>query len=379
LKSKLVLLAKLAVATGFLYYLLRSGQLDLGRLVDRLSEPGSWVWIVATQGLVFSILYCCAIRWYLLLRAQGIQYRLREIFSLTMIGFFFNQFVPGSTGGDLVKAYYVATERRDLRAAGITTVALDRVIGMVVLVGMAGGAILFNLTWIRTDPYLHFLAGFIAAGLLIFFVASLLFFNERLRRVGWLRAAVGRLPFQAQLRNMQESVYLYREYPGTILLVVALSCCVQVSVVLASYFLYLALGGGEVGLVSFFFLVPIAHLAMAVPISPPGGLGVGEWAFAELFRKVGYADGGLIALLQRINWYLWAFAGAVCFLGKRKSVRRAIALAHAADDLEHEDTAPGLHVEADSTVAGPVLPPSVEDAAQPAPGEESERELEYEH
>ena len=377
MKRKLVLLAKIAVATGLLYYLLRSGQLDLRRLVERLAEPQSWFWIVLAQVLIFSMLFCCAIRWHLLLRAQGIRYRLREIFSLTMIGFFFNQFAPGSTGGDLVKAYYIAVERRERRAAGVTTVVLDRVLGLIVLVGLAGVAILLNLNWIRTDPYLNFLAGFVAVGLLAFFIGALLFFNERVRELRWVRAAVARLPFQGTLGRIQNSVFRYRDFPGTISLVVILSVCVQVSVVLSGYCFCLALGGGEIGLASVFVLVPIAHLAMAIPVSPPGGLGVGEWAFAELFRKVGYADGGLMALLQRVNWYLWALGGLVCFLGKRKSVQRAIALARQgsqATDSEEFGSPPEAR---DPQPASPTRELERVETAESSRAEEPE--LEYEH
>ena len=128
MKSRIVLLVKIVVASGLLYYLLQSGKIDLGRLVDRLNDPRGWGWVALAQALVLAMLFFAAIRWNLLLRAQGIVYSFREVFSLGMIGFFFNQFVPGSTGGDLVKAYYVSVEHSELRAAGVTTVFLDRVI-----------------------------------------------------------------------------------------------------------------------------------------------------------------------------------------------------------------------------------------------------------
>ncbi|MBR5604856.1 MAG: flippase-like domain-containing protein, partial [Verrucomicrobia bacterium] len=45
-------------------------------------------------------------RWHILLEAQGICVVFRRTFQITMIGQFFNSFLLGSTGGDLLKAYY---------------------------------------------------------------------------------------------------------------------------------------------------------------------------------------------------------------------------------------------------------------------------------
>jgi len=325
LKSRIVLLVKIVVASGLLYYLLQSGKIDLGRLVDRLNDPRVWGWVALAQALVLAMLFFAAIRWNLLLRAQGIVYSFREVFSLGMIGFFFNQFVPGSTGGDLVKAYYVAVEHSELRAAGVTTVFLDRVIGLFVLIAMAGCAVFFNVEWIRADAHLEFLAMFITCALLGFLFASLLFFNETFRKLTWMRSLVRRWFFYDKIHKIQSALFVYRKHPGKVFAAVLLSVLVQSSVVLSCFCLFLALGGGVVSLESFFFLVPVALLVMAIPVSPPGGLGVGEWVFTELFRKVGYVDGGLIALVQRANWYLWALVGLLYFLRKKKRVSEALA------------------------------------------------------
>ena len=67
-----------------------------------------------TQWLVFGLLAISLVypiitlRWWLLLRARGIPVTLWNTFRLTMVGHFFNFCMPGTTGGDLVKAYYAA-------------------------------------------------------------------------------------------------------------------------------------------------------------------------------------------------------------------------------------------------------------------------------
>ena len=49
------------------------------------------------------------------LRAIGVRLSFWNAHRLTFIGFFFNNVVPGATGGDVVKAVYVA---RTARGAG---------------------------------------------------------------------------------------------------------------------------------------------------------------------------------------------------------------------------------------------------------------------
>lgn len=338
-KRVLILIAKLLLAVGLIYYLLASGKIDL----SRLTAVSNWGWIAVAQVLVFFLLFFTAFRWHLLLAAQGIHYRVGEIFALGMIGFFFNQFVPGSTGGDLMKAYYIAVEQPRYRAAGVTTVFLDRVIGLIVLIAISGVAILANLPLIRSDPHLRILALVVVVILVSAVVAGLLFYSDRVRSHPVVQAISRRVPFHSVLHKVQAAVYVYKHQPRVIIVAVLLSVLVQVSVILSILCFSFALSGGDaaggaVSLWSFFFLVPLAQLAMAVPISPPGGLGVGEWAYTELFEKAGYGDGGILALYQRISWYAWALIGLVLYLRKKKRVDRAIAMGDRLEESGGPDT-----------------------------------------
>ena len=66
-----------------------------------------------------------ATRWWLLLRASNLPQTLIRAFRLTFIGCFFNNVVPGQTGGDLVRAYYIARENKGRKTDSILTVIVD--------------------------------------------------------------------------------------------------------------------------------------------------------------------------------------------------------------------------------------------------------------
>src|SRR5205823_4932849 len=82
------------------------------------------------------------VRWYLLVRAVGLPIRLTDAFRLGLIGFFFNTFLPGSIGGDAVKAVGLARSQKR-RTVAVATVIMDRAIalwGLIWFVALFGGA-----------------------------------------------------------------------------------------------------------------------------------------------------------------------------------------------------------------------------------------------
>lgn len=315
--------AKLALAAFLLGYLLKTSNLDF----SKLAQINGWGWLALAQVFVALMLGLTFYRWHLLLRAQGIQYQLKESFILSFIGFFFSQFVPGSTGGDLVKAYYVAVEQPELRAAGITTVVVDRVIGLVVFMVVGGVAILANWQRIQKDPYLKFFSALVAALLLLILLGLSFFLSDRIRRSAWFQWTLGWLPFQKVLRQVGSAMVAYKRQPRIIFVAVGLSVLVQASTVFMTLCYARALGDDRISLVNLFFLVPLALLIMALPINPPGGLGVGEWAYSKLFAWMGDPENGLpIAIVQRINWYAWALVGLFFYLRKKKKIQKALSM-----------------------------------------------------
>jgi hypothetical protein len=313
MKRYIILAAKLCFAFGLLYYLISSKRLDFAKL----SGIRDWSWIVLAQIAVLGLLLLTFLRWHLLLRGQGIRYRIRETVSIGFIGFFFSQFAPGATGGDLVKAFYVAIEHPERRAQGITTVILDRVVGLLVLVAIGAGAMALQRRWIRSDPELSWLADVVLWLLGAALVGALLFFNERVRRLAWVRRFLAVLPFRDTLHRVQAAIYAYKRRPGTVAVSLLISAAVHGLLILSCFAYARSLGGPGLEARWFFVLVPLAHLTMALPLSP-GGLGVGEWAFVELFERAGYPDGDAIAVLQRLSWYLWALVGLGFYLAKRR-------------------------------------------------------------
>ena len=74
--------------------------------------------------------------WYLL-AMQGVTISLWESIRLTFLGHFFNFVVPGSVGGDLVKAWYINQHAQHVGVV-LVTIFVDRLMGLFEMVILAG-------------------------------------------------------------------------------------------------------------------------------------------------------------------------------------------------------------------------------------------------
>src|SRR5207249_10412603 len=79
-------------------------------------------------------------------KVQGIRLSISRLSGLFLIGMFYNQFLPGGTGGDIIKSYLLLKETKDRKAGALLAVVFDRFIGLVALV-----AITVTLLCLRFD------------------------------------------------------------------------------------------------------------------------------------------------------------------------------------------------------------------------------------
>ncbi len=149
---KKILLTILQVSvTGFVLYLVFHDPVRRQQMAEALGRADKW-WI-ALGVVVGSLTYLAGtIRFGVLLRTQGIFLPWLRVAGIFMVGLFFNLFGLGSTGGDVVKIFYVLREAGDKKTAAAFTVLMDRVVGLVALVLIAVGFVMFRYRWLTQTP-----------------------------------------------------------------------------------------------------------------------------------------------------------------------------------------------------------------------------------
>src|SRR5256886_5368057 len=109
-------------------------------------QEAHYRWVAAAIVAYVIVEIAAAIRWQILLRVQKIRLNVPRLIGLFLIGMFYNQFLPGGTGGDIIKSYLLLKETPDHKAGALLAVVFDRFIGLVALV-----AITVTLVSLRFD------------------------------------------------------------------------------------------------------------------------------------------------------------------------------------------------------------------------------------
>lgn len=254
------------------------------------------------------------VRWHLLVKALDLTLSFRDAIRYGLVGIFFNTFLPGSVGGDIVKAAALArTQNR--RTAAVATVIMDRVIALWALVWFV--AILGGVFWAAgllngpaaavASTIVLFAVAIVAVSAAVWLVMGLL----PDRRAEKFAGRLSRLPAVGHAAGeMWRSVWMYRKRQKAVAGVMALTWVGQVGFVVSFWCCASALWSPELGpipsLTQHFLLVPIG-LTMQALIPTPGGAGGGEWGFAALYVlfRASEANGVLGSLVQRmLSWVL---------------------------------------------------------------------------
>ena len=144
MKKILVTLIQLAVTVTLLIWVFHDPQQRAQMATALRAADYRWVGGAIIAYLVVEI--AAAVRWQILLRVQKIRLSLPRLSGLFLIGMFYNQFLPGGTGGDIIKSYLLLKETAQHKAGALLAVVFDRLIGLVALV-----AITVTLVSLRFD------------------------------------------------------------------------------------------------------------------------------------------------------------------------------------------------------------------------------------
>jgi uncharacterized protein (TIRG00374 family) len=265
--------------------------------------------LILTASMILTV-----VRWYVLVRAQDLPFRMRDALRLGMVGFFFNAFMPGSVGGDIIKAAALAIGQTR-RTVAVATVIMDRVIALWALVGfVAFSGSIFWATGLLEGPARLISDRIILASIAIVVVSVAgwvvmgFLSDERAERFA---GRLERLPVVGPAAGeFWRAVWMYRCRQKSVAIVLLMSWVSHLGFVLAFYCCANSLWSEELGgiptLTQHFLLVPIGLVIQAL-IPTPGGAGAGEWGFGGLYLLFGAseANGVLGSLVQRlINWAL---------------------------------------------------------------------------
>ena len=303
---------KLVVSVALIWFLVRS--IDITTAIDRLAGL-SWTDLGAALLLFFCLILNNTVRWQLVMQAINAPIPLTEAFRILYIGSFFNQALPSSIGGDVVRVFLVHRAGKALETA-VNGVLLERVVAVIGLIVLVVATQPILLARIGDNPAKYAFPAL--AALAVFGVAGLMFLDrlpQKYRRWRLIRAL-------AQLAHDTRKLFLNARYAISGILLGAAGFAL---ISAGAWVLGRAIGI-DVTLLDCLVLVPPVMLITTIPISV-AGWGVREGAMVAAFGFIGVAkdDALLWSVLVGILFIVVSLPGGLIWLAggyKRADVAR---------------------------------------------------------
>ncbi|MFL6528781.1 MAG: lysylphosphatidylglycerol synthase transmembrane domain-containing protein [Chthoniobacterales bacterium] len=337
MKKTLLTILQLAVTAAVLFWVFH----------DQTKREQMWValraadyrWI-APAIVAYAIVELAAIiRWHVLLRVQGIRLSFSRTFALFFIGMFYNQFLPGGTGGDIIKTYLLLKETPGKGPGALLAVLFDRIIGLVALVFITGALIALRYHWLtqyadtaRLVWLLLAVLGSSILALLTSFVISGLNLPHKLPP---------HFPMRDKLIEISTAYHLYARHWKVTLIGFGMSLVAHLSTF--TTFLCVAYAfRAKVAIVDFFAVMPIERTMSALPISF-SGVGLREKILQTMLHGLCGVPEAVAVLIGSMSFLVMLFCalpgGIVYLFYKPSGVAHHVRLREMqreVETLEHE-------------------------------------------
>lgn len=260
-------------------------------------------------------------RWRRVLRVQGLDLPFGRAAEISLVAHFFNSFLLGSTGGDVLKAYYAARETHRKKTEAVVTVFVDRLIGLSAMLLFAVLMMLPNLALLHQQPRLLAVAWCILAMFVgCAAVVALSFWGGVSRSWPQARLWLRRLPKGETLERCLDACRSFGRERRFLLETLGLS--MLLNVVCVCQYLALARGlGTSVVPLALFLIVPMVVCIAALPITP-SGLGVRENLYVLLLCGPGIGvaptEALSLSLLAYAGSLVWSLFGGLVYAGFRE-------------------------------------------------------------
>jgi uncharacterized membrane protein YbhN (UPF0104 family) len=282
-----------------------------------------WWWVAAGIGAygIFELL--AGIRWQILLRVQGIHISWWRLYGLLLVGLFFSLFIPGGTGGDIVKGYYLLKEAPvGRKTSAALSIAMDRLLGLLGVAILLCAVTVIRWDWLTSEPLT---ASCVYTGLAIIGVSVAgMFVAGLVSGFRLVHALPEHLPGRSFLATLSGAYAVY----GRAWLATTAAILISVVAHAAHYTTFWcstkaieATGPRKPTAAEMYSVLPVIETVAALPITP-GGLGTREKLFDEMLTPLANLSEGVapaISVLGYLCIAIWGIIGGIFYVFYRPS------------------------------------------------------------
>ena len=283
-----------------------------------LVHPGAMALSLVLVGITILL---GVIRWRMVLEVQGLHLPMRRATGITFVAQFFNSFLLGSTGGDLIKAYYAARETHHKKTEAVVTVFVDRLLGLWSMLLFATLMMMPNLRLLFTHEKLGACAALILSMLVACTaILGVAFWGGLSKRFSKGRQWLRKLPKGELLERSLDSCRQFGRHRVFVLKSIMLSMALNAVCVLQVITLAKGLGL-TISPVALFVMVPIIICISALPITP-SGIGVRENLFVLMLAApeidIPATSALSLSLLTYAGSLFWSVIGGAVYVGLKE-------------------------------------------------------------
>jgi len=352
MKKTLLTILQLVVTGALLYWVFHDPAVRAA-MATAIREA-DYRWIAAAIVMYVLVEFAAVVRWQILLKVQRIDLSNGRIAALFFIGMFYNQFLPGGTGGDIIKTYLLWKETPKQKPGALLAVMFDRMIGLIALIVITGVLIFLRYNWLTRETAAQLDSNplhnprFYVWVVLAIFAASVLFLTTTFLVSGfnWLRKLPHRFPGREKLIEISAAYHLYaRHWRAT---AAAFGASLVCHLGTFATFLCVAYAfRAAVAPVDFFAIMPIERTISSLPISF-AGVGTREFllqvmlfnlcgvapAIARMIGMTGFLVILLCCLPGGVVYFFYRPSGAVGHVKMRDMQKEFATLEHEISEQE---------------------------------------------
>ena len=282
---------------GILYYF----RAQLPTVFQYLQTIKPFYFVLAVL-VFFAGLLAVAFRLRSVIQVHGTKISVSTTYYVNLIALFFNNVLPSSLGGEMVKAYYLYKKSKG-SVTVFSAVVVDRLFGLVTMLFISISSIFF----LDIAQGSHKILGSIIMMAAATITLAVCVFNKKIVD-GLCQLHIPFLPaiFLEKIREIYRAMYEYREHKGILGKCFSLTVLGQISFIVVNFLLATSLSI-DIPLGFFFFFVPILLIMGVAP--SVNGIGIREATF--LFYLTEFTTSEKALALSLLTTFFMIFVGII--------------------------------------------------------------------
>lgn len=306
---------KIAISLGLLGYLVyRADPARLISVLSNITEKNGLFYLALAFGLMIVAIWFLAMRWAVLMKSYRYSLKTTQLFGFYLIGMFFNNFLPTSIGGDVMRIYKLISVTDD-RTSAFASVIIERLMGIAATLFMSIWALIYISQQFH-DWRLLFAA-------IVLFLLIMAFFAMLLR--DWSFKIILRIfekftvfKIGQRFNKLFEAIHYFQNHKLILLRVFLLSFASQFFIVTMNYLVALAFNIQ----VSFGYLLMVVPISFVITMLPSiNGIGIRDLGFVGLLAQIGVstAEALTLSFMNLIIPMILSIVGGILFIVQKSN------------------------------------------------------------